>query len=163
MGWHSCLTRCPFLGPGGAWSGWASLGAPPNAACAAFSGQPCDVPVAQNSNGRLQIFVNSTTTFTDGVVNTQWQLSPGGAWSGWYSLGAPPSPGAQSDPAVAQNLDGRLEVFVLGINNNTYHKSQVSAGSPRLVRLGQFGRREGEQPSSRSARFIRDSGRLCRH
>jgi hypothetical protein len=35
----------------------------------------------------------------------------------------------KGDPAVARNLDGRLEVFVVAATNTLYHKWQSSVGS----------------------------------
>ena len=46
-------------------------------------------------------------------------------WSAWTSLGG----NLKSDLAVARNLDGRLEVFLVAASNMLYHNWQSSAGS----------------------------------
>jgi hypothetical protein len=38
--------------------------------------------VGQNADGRLEIF----TQGSDDALWHNWQLTPGGAWSGWYPL-----------------------------------------------------------------------------
>jgi hypothetical protein len=45
-------------------------------------------------------------------------------WSGWGGLGG----NILSNPVVARNSDGRLEVFVIGTDHALYHKSQLIAG-----------------------------------
>jgi hypothetical protein len=104
------------LTPGGAWSGWSTLGAP---AGVAFLSAPT---VARNADGRLEVFAFG---INDAVWHL-WQTGPGGAWSGWDSLGGQPGAG----PAVGQNADGRLEVFAtenLSTSSNVvWHRWQVS-------------------------------------
>ena len=93
--------------------------------------------IAQNADGRLAVFM---------VVNTQlWHLvqrtqPASGSWAGawydswlmsWYSLVDDRL--LVGDPVVAQNADGRLEVFVVASNGQLYHLWQTepnrSAGS----------------------------------
>ncbi len=45
----------------------------------------------------------------------------------WTSLGGGIK--ADTSPAVARNNDGRLQVFVVGTNNQLYYKTQTSSGS----------------------------------
>lgn len=79
---------------GNGWSDWISMG-----------GQTTGpVQVGKNKDGRLEIFYNAW----DGIHHN-WQTTPNGGWSGWYSLG-----GGEFDlgvPAVGSNADGRLEIF----------------------------------------------------
>jgi hypothetical protein len=93
------------LHPGGEWSKWSSLGTPPTAISL---GNNCFV--WKNDDGRIEIFVTSSAEV---ALWHFWQLTPGGSWSAWTSLGAPPS-GIQSGPAVGKTKDGHFEVFVNG-------------------------------------------------
>jgi hypothetical protein len=97
--WHAHQTA-----PNGAWSGWESLGLPDNSAVSA------DAPaVAQDRNGALAVVVISD----DGTVWHRRQTAPNGPqWSDWESLGRPGGLTATGTPVLAQNQDGRLEVFV---------------------------------------------------
>jgi hypothetical protein len=47
--------------------------------------------------------------------------------SSWVSLSG--TLRANSDPTVISNNDGRLQVFVVGTNNQLYYKTQASPGS----------------------------------
>ena len=84
-----------------------------------------DASVAINSDGRLEVFVVGT----DNRLHHRWQTSPGSStWSSYQ-----PFQGLfikeNSSPAVVMNEDGRLEVFVVGANNQLYHKWQTSPSS----------------------------------
>lgn len=87
----------------GTWSGWDVL-APLTA-----SGTLASVAVGQNQDGRLEVFALCTD---DGTVRTIWQTAPNNGWSSWASLGAP-SGVRVTALAVAQNQDGRLELFAV--------------------------------------------------
>jgi subtilisin family serine protease len=57
-------------------------------------------------------------------LNSEAAISQPMAWTpNWASLGGV----IFSDPTVASNADGRLEVFVRGTDNNLYHKWQTAA------------------------------------
>jgi hypothetical protein len=77
--------------------------------------------VGQNDNGgRLEVFQWGT----DGALWHKWQLTPGGSWSGWTSLG-----GALSGPpVVVSNDDRRLEVFARGTDGGLWHIWQLAGG-----------------------------------
>jgi len=112
--WHNFQTS-----PGGSWSGWGSLGAP---AGVAFTTQPA---VALNSDGRIQVFETSTRNPNPNDIWTNAQVTPGGGWSGWASLGG----GWLTIPAVANNADGRLEIFAQSSNDlAVWHNFQLSPG-----------------------------------
>jgi acylphosphatase len=82
---------------------------------------PPDGPaVASNADGRLEVFIHGT----DNALWHTSQVTPGGSFTGWSSLGG----GLTSAPAVASNADGRLEVFVRGTDNAVWHTSQVTPG-----------------------------------
>jgi acylphosphatase len=106
--------------PGGAWSGWNSLGGILTS----------DRTVGQNADGRLEVFVRGT----DDALWHIWQLSPGGAWSAWASLGGV----ITGDPFVSQNIDGRLEVFARGTDGALWHIWHMSpnAGWSAWASLG---------------------------
>jgi hypothetical protein len=97
--WHAYQTA-----PNGAWSGWESLGLPDNSAVSANA-----PTVARDANDRLDVVVVSD----DGTVWHRRQTAPNGPqWSDWESLGRPGGLTATGTPVLAQNQDGRLEVFV---------------------------------------------------
>lgn len=86
--------------------------------CQTFTDGPS---VVANADGRLEIFARGA----DAAVWHNWQLSSGGAWAGWNSLGGV----IVGAPAAAINADGRLEVFVLGGGNTIWHGFQTSPGN----------------------------------
>ena len=106
------------ISPGsGTWSSYESLGSGirPNS----------DLALAMNSDGRLQAFVIGTNN----QLYYKSQTAAGSStWSsGWTSLGGGIK--ADTSPAVARNSDGRLQVFVVGTNNQLYYKTQSSPNS----------------------------------
>ena len=61
-----------------------------------------------------------------GSLYHKWQTTPGGiGWSSYQTLGG----GFRGNIEVGANTNGRLEVFVIGIDDKLYHKWQTSAGS----------------------------------
>ncbi len=82
------------------WSGWAAL-----------DGQLAGgSPVAgRNGDGRLEVFALSAGVAGPELVH-RWQMSPGGDWSDWDNLAAPPGSFLGS-LALGENADGHLEVF----------------------------------------------------
>ena len=81
---------------------WIDL---PGETCGANSGVAC----ISNQDQRLEVFMIGP----DSNLWHNWQVTPGGYWSGWSNL-AVPNPGYTpiGAPAVARNADGRLEVFI---------------------------------------------------
>ncbi|MCX4751277.1 hypothetical protein OG455_38240 [Kitasatospora sp. NBC_01287] len=75
--------------------------------------------VGLDRNGDLEAFVRSPD---DGTVWHAGQQQPGTNWSDWTSLGG----ASDTDPVVATNSDGRLEVFLL---KNGVLTSQAQAGN----------------------------------
>ncbi|MGO8670747.1 MAG: hypothetical protein ACLQVD_05205 [Capsulimonadaceae bacterium] len=111
--WHIWQTL-PHAGP---WSPWASLGSPLD------RGITSDPAVFTNSDGRLEVFARGA----DNALWHNWQApasSP--TWSGWVSLGSPLNDGITSDPAVALNTNGHLEVFVRGADKALWHVWQTN-------------------------------------
>ncbi len=102
-----------------AWSTWDSLGTP-------GSGFLDDLAVAQNSDGRLEVFA----VLNDDALWHIWQdpASPN-YWSGWDSLGGEPDGAA----AVARHLDGRLDAFAVARAASgpkpLYHRAQTAPNS----------------------------------
>lgn len=106
------------LGEGSGWGKWTSLGTPPD-----VNNLATNCSVRKNDDGRMEVFVTSY-----GPTNALWhiwQLTPGGGWSAWTSLGAPPSLQIQSAPAVRKNKDGHLEAFATDTNGALWHIWQV--------------------------------------
>lgn len=92
--------------PGGGWSAWGGLGAPP----------PSDllgaIDVGRNADGRLEVFIRVGAMST-GVIWHIWQTAPNNGWSAWDILGAPPGGIQAHFLSVAGNADGRLELFTM--------------------------------------------------
>ena len=76
--------------------------------------------VGENADGRLEVFAVAQYN----ALWHKWQLTPGGAWSGWNSLGG----ASELSPAVGRNADGRLEIFALGPGKEVLHNWQTSPG-----------------------------------
>ncbi|WP_155354850.1 hypothetical protein [Acrocarpospora macrocephala] len=101
----------------GGWSPWYSMGAP-----SGHSFGFARVTVGTNRDGRLEVFALGSNL----ELWHAWQLTAGGAWSGWASLGGQFP--RETLPAVGMNADGRLEVFVIGGDGRLWHLWQLSAG-----------------------------------
>ena len=84
-----------------------------------------DLAIAMNNDGKLQVFVVGTNN----QLYYKTQSSPNSnTWSSaWTSLGGGIK--ADTSPAVARNSDGKLQVFVVGTNNQLYYKTQSSPNS----------------------------------
>ena len=104
--WHIYQTS-----PGGAWSGWTSLGG-------SLMGDPA---VHLNTDGRVEVIVRGT----DSALWDAAQTSSGGSWGSFVSLGG----FITSDPALQENGDGRLEAFARGGDNALWHIAQTSPGA----------------------------------
>ncbi len=104
--------------PGGGWSGWSSLGTPGTGVVSTH--EVAMVAAGENADGRLEIFASTT----NGTVWHDWQATPGGAWSGWSSLGST----ITQSVSVARNSDGSLEIFALAPGGGVLTDSQTSAG-----------------------------------
>jgi hypothetical protein len=105
------------LTPGGAWSGWVSLGG-------AVYNEPA---IARYSDGRLEVFA---TGLDVGHLLHIWQLKPAGAWSGWDSLLAPAGDFIIDSPSVAMNAYGFPEVFVETYSTETVWHIWLNPGGP---------------------------------
>lgn len=85
-----------------------------------------NLAVGRNNDGRLEVFGRGTDT--SGAMYHNWQNTPNGTWSGWYSLGGVWS----RDPVVGRNSNGHLEVFAVqggtdpNYTNQLYHASQLN-------------------------------------
>jgi len=79
----------------------------------------------------IAVFGGATGGGGSNVIGTlfhKWQTAPGSStWSAYSSLSGAMAP--NTDLAAAMNSDGRLQVFVVGTNNQLYYKTQTSAGS----------------------------------
>jgi hypothetical protein len=100
--------------------GWVPLGGP----------LLDDPVVVRNTDGRLELFAVYGNNRT---LCHRWQTTKNsntGRWewsNGWDPLGGYWS--ARSTPAVALNADNRLEVFMVGKNQQLYHTWQKSRDS----------------------------------
>jgi hypothetical protein len=104
------------VGAGGAWVPWQD------------TGQVLGVfDVAANPDGRLEI-IGVGGGGTTGQIIHSWQLAPNSGWSGWSLLNSPPAFDVYQ-VQIAQNADGRLEVFVGRGDGLTMHAWQVALNS----------------------------------
>ena len=96
------------------WSSYASLGGDirPNT----------DLTLDMNRDGRLQAFVIGTNNQL--YYKTQVSASSNTWSSSWTTLGGGIK--ADTSPAVARNSDGRLQVFVVGTNDQLYYRTQTA-------------------------------------
>jgi hypothetical protein len=78
--------------------------------------------LSRNGDGRLEAFHIGRT----GRLYNAWQLSPGGAWSGWDERKTAKLKGS---PCVVRNVDNRLEVFALDHDGNMWHAWQTAPNS----------------------------------
>ena len=63
-----------------------------------------------------------------GTLFHKLQTTAGGStWSPYSSLSGDVAP--DTDSAIAMNSDGRLQVLIVGANNQVYYKTQTAAGS----------------------------------
>jgi hypothetical protein len=98
--WHSAQTQ-----PNGIWNSWTKL--PDQADDHTPIGTPA---LGRNADGRLELFGLTA----DGAMWHQWQKTPGGSWSKWFSSGRPDGVELGYSLVVASNADGRLEAFAGG-------------------------------------------------
>jgi hypothetical protein len=108
--------------PGNGWGAWADLGGVDlNFKFVGPFGLVAARPViGDNGDGCLEAYLAAS----DNNVYRIRQQSPGGAWSGWASLGGP-GPALASNPAVGRIIhNDLLQLFVLGADGNIYHLSQ---------------------------------------
>ncbi|HEX2295965.1 MAG TPA: matrixin family metalloprotease [Actinomycetota bacterium] len=89
---------------------WGSLG-----------GAIFDPVVANNADGRMEVFVRGT----DNALWHIWQTAASNGWSGWGRMGGV----IQTPIAVGRNSDGRLEVFARGSDSALWHIWQTRASN----------------------------------
>jgi hypothetical protein len=82
--------------------------------------------LAQNRDGRLKVFMLAGQSLFSGPL---WHASqqPQGGWSSWAPLESSKQWGLR-EPVVAQNRDGRLEVFTQGSDHAVWHIWQQPQG-----------------------------------
>lgn len=107
--WETC-SSCSS-----SWTSWSNLGG------IFLSGTPA---VGVNSGSRLEVFADYSTSSggASGIAHA-WQTCAGCGWTGWYGLNLV----VDANPAVGQNADGRLELFVKDTNGSQQHLWQTSA------------------------------------
>ena len=115
-GADGALWRVRETATDGSWSGWVSLGG-------IITSDP--KAVISKPDGRLEVFARGADTNLWHI----WQTSAGGGWSSWASLTGVPSNQLTitSDPIVALNQDGRLEVFALDMHGALCHIWETAA------------------------------------
>lgn len=115
------LWRIRQTAPNGGWSPWFAHGTPSDVSF----GSDSTPGLAADADGCLHLF----TVGNDGRVWHMRQTAPDGDWSGWRSHDATSGLKFQRlRPAVARAADGRLEVFVVGNDENLWHMRQSTPG-----------------------------------
>jgi hypothetical protein len=102
---------------GGAWTEWASL----------EGNLEGDVAVGRNEDGRLEAFARNRV----GFVSRCRQLAVNESrWSSWESMGGVLNlnPVIGPAPGLAQNADGRIEVFMWAENGTLWENRQLRPG-----------------------------------
>lgn len=79
-------------------------------------------PVVTNCDGRAEAF----TVGSGNHLYHAWQTSPGGSWTGWYSLGGIL---IYSQIGAVVNSDCHVEAFGIGADHAMWHIWQTNAGS----------------------------------
>src|SRR4051812_39054140 len=77
--------------------------------------------IGKNEDERMEVFI---IRLNDNALVHSWQDDSYASWSSWESLG-----GVNKQIAVANNKDGRLEVFAIGSDNALYNIWQVAPNS----------------------------------
>lgn len=112
---------------GGDWSPWVSVG----------GWLLPDIAVNQAADGRLDVFGVDKMSRLLRYKSRPDSNHPEENWSGWATLGN--SPAFRAPPAVAQNLDGRLEVFAVDASNGSLRhiwQTNLSGGWSNWEDLG---------------------------
>jgi hypothetical protein len=118
------------LDPDSDWSDWAKLGNPPSRSFIQHgendlnAGAVYAAAVGANQDGRLEVFHLVTTNDVWHVWETGNDPNAVFAWSGWALVAA--SPVRFLSLAVANNQDGRLELFAIGDDGGLWHAWQES-------------------------------------
>jgi hypothetical protein len=108
--------------PNNGWSQWQSLDKPDDDAFGPLA-------VGANADGRLEVVVPGVSTAGEVAMWHRWQLTGGGRWSDWASLGRPGGQlGPGGVPVLAQNQDGRLELFTVGDDRAVWRRRQQPLG-----------------------------------
>jgi hypothetical protein len=92
---------------------------------------PGTLGVGTNSDGRLEFFVESTNPGSNIFqMSHQWQLSPGGLWSGWDGMQLTAvTPGRPALTLDAFNSDNLLYIFVLNGGALFFKNQAISNGA----------------------------------
>ena len=111
----------------GSWSNWASLEG--SLSSAGVEGGTV-YAIGKNQDGRLEILAY----WDDDTIRQVFQTAPNGGWSGWTLFtNSPPPPAFGSrryyNIRIGQNVDGRLEVFVLANDRSIRHCWQTAPNS----------------------------------
>ena len=124
------------VAPNSGWSGWTSLGSPPQ------NDVLSHLEVAADADGRLEAFLRYGA-MSAGAMWHAWQSAPNGSWGGWVALGVSVGHVTSGPIVVASNADGRLELFAIGSPGGVVHawqlapnsgwSAQASLGSPGVV------------------------------
>jgi hypothetical protein len=110
-------------GPGTADWSRRSLGGPP-------SGVAGGIAIAPNHDGRLEsaVVAAGDPANPGGAVWHAWQTRPGGDWSSWQPLATPPGGASLIGTVLAQDHEGRLEVFTRTFDGKVWHRRQAQPG-----------------------------------
>ncbi|HVB23412.1 MAG TPA: CHAP domain-containing protein [Ktedonobacteraceae bacterium] len=85
---------------------------------------PAGTPaVTQNLSGGLEVFMRGM----DGNLYHAWQNNPGDStnYTSWYPMGG----SWTTDPVVANNSDGTMEVFMVGESTQLYYNQENESGN----------------------------------
>ncbi|WP_345336890.1 protein kinase domain-containing protein, partial [Actinomadura viridis] len=112
----------------GRWSNWDDMSGYrllPNDGPLVVAGDPA---AHDSADGRIEVFVRGV----DGHLWHIWQVARNGRWSNWDDMSGYrllPNDGplvVAGDPAAHDSADGRIEVFVRGVDGHLWHVWQVA-------------------------------------
>ena len=84
------------------------------------------IEAAINVGGQLNDHIEVFALGDDGALWHAWQIDQAPFWSAWESLASPPVKIREADHlTVGTNRDGRLEVFVVGLDGAVWRISQI--------------------------------------
>lgn len=107
--------------PNNGWSHWESRGKPTAEGIALSSPTVgSSLVVKAHQSGRLAVFVVASRSL--------WyveQMNPNNGWTQWHALDHPPASAGIVSIEVAQNIDGRLQLFAISYNNRLVSRWQI--------------------------------------
>ena len=114
-----------------AWGTWGQFSNPSTGQ--AMVGNP---KVVMSGDGRLFVFMRGTKTGVPDNIFLNYELQPGGSFSGWTVFSNPGSDGMTGDPSAGLDGSGMLHLFVRGADGKMYHSYSTGGDWVPLATFG---------------------------